>query len=193
MASDCSSCVQDMTGYPCGWCKGPESRCSVAEECTGSSSTLLTMGTQCPAPIITSFSPMSGPPDGGTVVTIHGTDLGVSINDFASEHSIRVGDAPCVSLNTSYISGKQVLCRTTNATQLGGNKLVINLTRVTGPVTVIAQELFHVLLPTVVSVWPVFGPIAGGSILTIEGTDFDIGNRADVTLYGYNALGCNVL
>ena len=195
MASDCSSCVQETSGYPCSWCMGSTAQCSISEECIASSSvpTLITMGTQCPAPTITSISPTSGPLRGGTIVTITGTDLGVTLSDFDTKNSIKIGEMTCIPLTRDYISGKQILCRTQNSTEVGRKKLIVNLTRHSGVVLVTSTMPFHTADPRVVSVDPPWGPIAGGSELTITGDDLNIGNSASVTLYGYSGPQCDVM
>lgn len=195
MAPDCSSCVQNTSGYPCGWCGNPTSKCSITEECSVSTSVpaLLTMGRQCPDPTITSIFPTSGPSYGGTIITIIGTDLGVTINDFNADNSIKIGGMACIPLSRDYISGRQILCETQNTTELGRVKLVVNLTRLSGIVTATANTLFNVIEPNVTSVEPTYGPIAGGSVLTIRGTDLNIGNSARVTLYGYDGPRCNIM
>lgn len=192
MTSHCSPCIQDTTGYPCGWCESPNYQCSVSEECSGPTHSFVTMGTQCPDPIIKSISPTSGPLSGGTVITIIGTDLGVTLDDFDSENGIKIGGVACTPLMRDYISGKQVLCMTQNAKEVGRKMLTVNLTRHNGIVVVTANMAFYVASPTVISVEPAFGPIAGGSVLTIRGMDLNIGNSARVTLYGYFGRQCNV-
>ncbi len=57
VASDCSSCVgtRDASSFQCGWCESSPS-CSINELCPGSTP-VITMGGQCPGPVITSVSP----------------------------------------------------------------------------------------------------------------------------------------
>ncbi len=43
------------------------------------------------------------------------------------------------------------------------------------------------------SVSPVFGPITGGSQLTIMGTGLDVGNSARITLDGSTGPVCEVM
>jgi len=194
MASDCSSCLESLIEYPCGWCPDEVSKCSISEECTlPSLSSLITVGQRCPPPKISHFTPTSGPPDGGTVISIHGTDLGVSLEDFVSIYSIKIGESPCVPLNDGYIAGKRVFCRTTNTTVVGRKQLVVNLTRLSGPFVATASQPFEVVKPEVTSVTPLFGPIVGGSTLVLRGTHFDIGSSVNVTLYGYQGPRCNVV
>ena len=58
--------------------------------------------------IITGFSPPSGPPSGGTVITITGRDLGVTIDDFDPPGGITVGGVACTPLAEGYEQGRRV-------------------------------------------------------------------------------------
>ncbi len=57
----------------------------------------------------------------------------------------------------------------------------------------LANTQFDVVLPSVMSVSPVFGPIAGGSQLTIMGTGLDVGNTAYSTLDGSTGPVCEIM
>ncbi len=56
IASGCSECLASRIGseFTCGWC---EDSCEVMQECSNS---FITEGGSCPAPVINSFTPMSG-------------------------------------------------------------------------------------------------------------------------------------
>ena len=175
LATDCSSCTasRGTPGFECGWCDHPGSICSISEECRQSvpSNPFIVIGEQCPAPVITGFSPSSGPPDGGTILTIRGRDLGVEFDDFLEAGSnITVGGVDCTPLNRDYISGMQVLCQTGSGMGEGAQRVEVNLVRDTR-ISTGRLDGFTVVVPTVSSVEPAFGPIAGGSRLTINGTD----------------------
>ena len=170
--------------------------CSINEECTPP---LLTMGGQCPHPIITDFSPSSGPPNGGTFINIRGSDLGVTFAEFLEDEfdSIAIGGddvtrrVACTPVNMEdYISGRRVFCWTGPGMALGAQRLYISLRRDSGIVNVSATQQFMVVLPTLTSVEPSFGPIAGGSTLTVRGTGLNIGNSAMVRLDGAAGAEC---
>ena len=157
------------------------------------------MGGQCPNPIITDFSPSSGPPNGGTFINITGSDLGVTFAEFLEDEfdSITIGGdnetrrVACTPVNMEdYVSGKRVFCRTGPGMALGAQQLFISLRRDSGIVNVSATQQFMVVLPTLTSVEPYFGPIAGGSTLTVRGTGLNIGNSAMVRLEGAAGAEC---
>ena len=78
----------------------------------GCDATPVTEGANCPGPMITDFNPKFGPPEGGTTITITGTDLGVSFSDFtAPGSSITVGGATCAPANPeNYMPGQRIDC-----------------------------------------------------------------------------------
>ena len=111
-----------------------------------------------------------------------GTDLGVTFDDFDSPSGITVGGVTCTPLSDNYMTGERVLCETTSVLPLGEQTLVVSLERDSLITPVTASEPFTVVLPTLMSVDPAFGPIAGGTEVIIGGTGLDIGNSATVTV-----------
>ena len=187
---DCSACVSTRTvsGFQCGWCSTSPASCRVQEECTVS---LITDGLQCPSPEITRFSPSSGPPSGGTFITIEGMNLGVAFEDFNTTNGITVGGKPCTPLSEGYLSGTQVRCQTNAGLKTG--HVTVTLLRSSGPELVTAGRDFVVTLPTVNSVFPTYGPIAGGSKLRVEGTGLDVGSTVEVFLSGETGPECVIM
>ena len=196
IAGDCSSCVGSRAtpGILCGWCvSSSQPTCSINDdtECMGSPP-FYTTGPQCPDHRISSFSPSSGPPSGGTIIAIRGRDLGVTFDDFSAPNSITVGGVSCTLLSMGYESGTTVLCETGAGLPSNAQNLVVTLLRGGAPVAVTAPSGFMVISPTLISVEPVFGPIAGGSELRVSGTGLDIGNTARVTLNETTGPECSI-
>ncbi len=69
-----------------------------------------------------------------------------------------------------YVPGTRVLCVTGGGMAEGDRLLQVTLAR-DNVASGLANIQFSVVLPSVVSASPVFGPIAGGSQLTIMGTE----------------------
>ena len=124
-----------------------------------------------------------------------GTDLGVTFDDFDIPSGITVGGVACTPLSDNYLSGERVLCSTTSGLPLGGQELVVSLERDSRITPATASERFTVLLPTLMSVDPAFGPIAGGTEVIIGGTGLDIGNSATVTVLAVDgaAAACSIM
>ena len=159
----------------------------------------ITSGGQCPAPTITEITPTSGPLQGGTTITITGTELGVMFSDI-QRGSIFFGEAECIPIEASYVAGTQVRCVTKPFSDPGKKSVAILLVREEGTpgrrssFTTSLLTNFIVADPTISSVSPTFGPMAGGSILTVSGTDLNVGNTENtrVTLNGSDALECAI-
>ena len=191
MATDCSACINTRigTGFQCGWCDAGTATCSVSEEC--SRATFVNTGTQCPAPSIAMIQPQTGPPQGGTIITITGRNLGVTFSDFtANSITLTSGSnsVQCTPNSDGYMSGREVRCRM-NVVQDGSYTLAINIPSGMGTYN---DGTFVVSLPTVTGATPLQGPIAGGTRVTISGTDLDIGNNAVVGFTSITAR-CTVM
>ena len=188
MATDCSACINTRigTGFQCGWC---DATCRILEECTGRAPFVNT-GAQCPAPSIAMIQPQTGPPQGGTIITITGRNLGVTFSDFtANSIALTSGSnsVQCTPISEGYVSGREVQCRM-NVVPVGTYTLVVNIPSGMGTY----DGTFVASLPTVTGATPLQGPIAGGTRVTITGSDLDIGNNAVVGFTGITAR-CTVM
>ena len=119
----------------------------------------------------------------------------MTFDDFDSPSGITVGGVTCTPLNVNYLSGERVLCETTSVLPLDEQALVVSLERDSGVTPVTASERFTVVLPTLMSVDPAFGPIAGGTEVIIGGTGLDIGNSATVTVLAVDGIetACSIM
>ena len=183
--SDCSACINTRigTGFQCGWCDS--STCRVSEECAGRTSLIIT-GVQCPAPSIAMIQPQTGPPQGRTIITITGRNLGVTFSDFtANSITLTSGSnsVQCTPISEGYMSGSEVQCRM-NVVPVGTYTLAIDIPSGIGTFN---DGTFVVSLPTVMDATPLQGPIAGGTRVTITGTNLYIGNNAVVVFTGIRA------
>ncbi|MFD6053647.1 IPT/TIG domain-containing protein [Agromyces sp. NPDC060279] len=120
-----------------------------------------------PAPEITSLAPDSGPTAGGTPVTITGTDLGG-----ATDVSV---DGTSVAF--SQVSGTEVTF--TTAPHAAGP---VDVTITTPGGTSAPMTFTYVPAPTITSLAPNQGPTAGGTPVTITGTD--LGDASEVSVDG---------
>ena len=165
--------------------------CRVLEDCR-SPAQFATAPNECPTATITSVLPASGPPEGGTTVTITGTDLGVTYDDIVN--NVRINSSSCITQEDGYMSGTQIVCETTAITSGPGSKDVIVTVRGAGSSPVVGASLFTVVAPTVTGVEPSFGPMSGGTSITIRGTGLNISNVEDtrVTLDGVDGPECRI-
>eukprot|EP00731_Ephydatia_muelleri_P021674 Em0014g265a len=167
--TSCTSClaVNIGTGYGCGWCGGT-SRCVEPETCPSFTNQLLL---NCPSPVLSSVTPSSGPFGGGTRLTITGTDLGVTVGDIAN---VTVGGVNCSVQPDGFKPGAQFMCVTGNYSYGGMPQTVpISVTMRSGSV---ATAQYTYVRPSISSVFPKSGPMAGGTNVTIEGMSLNVGN-----------------
>jgi hypothetical protein len=112
------------------------------------------------APTVTSITANTGTTKGGTFVTITGTN-------FMAGATVTIGTAPT---NVTVVSATTITA-TTAAHAAGPVNVVVTTTAGTGTgtnlFTYVAQPV-----PTVTAISPSVGPIAGGTAVTITGTNF---------------------
>ncbi|MBV9292184.1 MAG: IPT/TIG domain-containing protein, partial [Frankiales bacterium] len=111
-------------------------------------------------PTVTGVSPSAGPTAGGTVVTITGTNFvnGATVSFGGSPGtSVIVNSATCLSAPSPAGSGTVHVTVTTP----GGTSATSG-----------ADQFTYDALPTVTGVSPNAGPTAGGTVVTITGTNF---------------------
>ncbi|MGY2891886.1 flagellar basal body rod protein FlgF [Bradyrhizobium sp. USDA 4524] len=119
--------------------------------------------TYAPAPTATSLSPTSGPEAGGTVVTISGSNL---------------ANASAVTFGTSAARITANSATSLTVTSPAGSG-VVDVTVTTPGGTVSPGRFSYVGAPTVTSLSPTSGPEAGGTVVTIAGTN--LANASAVT------------
>ena len=191
LTDGCSSCLsfRVVEGFECGWCNRASEMadsCMYKQECEA---TLVTEGSGCPPPIIVDFNPKSGPIEGGTTITITGRDLGITFDDFNASN-IRVGTFPCTPIQEGYASGREIQCRTTDRKlSIGALSVSIEISLSTGQV--MSEQQFRFLTPEITEVYPILGPVAGGTQLTLKGQNLNIGNTDD-TRITINERQCDV-
>ena len=97
--ADCSLCGTRDPKYDCAWC---DNTCIHRDNCRERPSN------SCPPPRIDYIHPISGPIEGGTLVTIGGSNLGSSLDEIRDRLSI--GGIRCIP--THYNVSLLVTCRT---------------------------------------------------------------------------------
>ncbi|KAM4741070.1 plexin-B1 isoform 3-T6 [Anableps anableps] len=169
--SDCSRCHTADQRYGCVWCSGPITRCLYSDSCSEQ------VQQTCPAPVIHSIEPLSGLLEGGTLVTISGSNLGQKAEDIL--HSVTVAGVPCVVILDLYEVSSRIVCRTTSS---GGEKKGPVSVKVSGGDLRSSTQVFSYQDPSVTSVSPERGPKAGGTTLTISGRKLLTGLPSDLSI-----------
>ena len=144
---------------------------SVVVTTIGGSATKANAFTYVAAPTIASVSPSAGPLVGGTAITITGINLAGA--------TVTVGGKAA----TSVVASASSISAKTPAGTAGAKNVVV--TTVGGSATK-AGGFSYVPVPTIASVSPSSGPMVGGTIITITGTNLA---GATVAIDGKAATG----
>ncbi len=130
------------------------------------------------APTVTGISPSSGPATGGTSVTITGTNL-------TGATSVTIGGASATSV--SVVNSTTITATTPSGTP-GARDVAVTTVGGTGTGT----GLFtYIAAPTVTGITPSSGPTAGGTNVTITGTNLT--GATGVTIGGASATSVSVV
>uniref|UniRef100_A0A6Q2ZCB3 Plexin-B1 n=1 Tax=Esox lucius TaxID=8010 RepID=A0A6Q2ZCB3_ESOLU len=154
--SDCSRCRTADQKYGCVWCGGAHSRCSHHDSCADE------VTQSCPAPI----EPASGPVEGGTMLTISGSNLGQKAEDI--QDSVNVAGVPCTVISSRYEISSRFGSH--HATVFSLDRLGLS------------GQRFSFQDPVLLGVIPQKGPMAGGSALTIKGQNLKTGHPGEVSV-----------
>uniref|UniRef100_A0AAY4BPC8 Sema domain-containing protein n=1 Tax=Denticeps clupeoides TaxID=299321 RepID=A0AAY4BPC8_9TELE len=169
--SDCSRCLTADTRYDCAWCGGTHPQCVYRHSCPDNTEEI------CPAPIIHLVEPLSAPIQGGTVITISGSNLGQKAEDIQS--SVMVAGVPCHVLLSLYEVSSRIVCETTASE---GERSGPVLVEVKGGGLGLSAQKFYYQDPVLSGLFPQKGPIAGGTSLIITGQRLRTGHLAEVTV-----------
>ncbi|XP_058463896.1 plexin-B [Malaya genurostris] len=171
--ADCSLCVTREKKYQCTWCNN---QCAYNESCTFDTHT-----NECPKPRIDLIKPLSGPIEGGTILTIEGSNLGIREEDVRGK--IRIGNIPCELVN--YEISVKIECRTGSVPEeLTASIKVGNEAGYTE-----SSVQFQYKNVQLSGLHPTMGPQSGGTKLSIIGRYLNIGSKILAYLDDYV---CNI-
>ncbi|XP_023931649.1 hepatocyte growth factor receptor [Lingula anatina] len=133
-------------------------------------------------------SPLSAPVEGHTKVTINGTNLGTSD---ASIPTVRLAGVACRPVVEEYVVSKRIMCTAAEAPgRLGRNGSIEIQIQGLGRVYNYSKQ-FRYVDPKLEAVFPVKGPMSGGTRLTVRGKDLNAGNLDNISLnLGEEMLPC---
>ncbi len=83
--------------------------CEVKDKCGKDATSWLKRDQTCPNPRVLSFSPMLGPWEGGTNITIRGINLGKEFRDIYG--GITVAGIQCDPFESLYVKTEQIVCK----------------------------------------------------------------------------------
>lgn len=167
--ADCSLCVTRASKYQCIWCGNT---CTYNGTCNAAMAV-----SECPKPRIDMIKPLSGPMEGGTLITIEGSNLGIRAEDVRD--NIRIGDIPCELVN--YEISVKIECRTGSAGfELSAPVKVGNDAGFTE--STVKFQYRDIQLDGLL---PARGPQSGGTKLSIIGKWLNIGSSITAYLDNY--------
>uniref|UniRef100_A0A6I8NPU0 Hepatocyte growth factor receptor n=1 Tax=Ornithorhynchus anatinus TaxID=9258 RepID=A0A6I8NPU0_ORNAN len=169
----CRQCLSAPSFVQCGWC---DDRCTTAEKCDYG---LWTQDT-CP-PTIFEIIPSSAPLEGGTMLTVCGWDFGFQKNNKFElrKTKVLVGNQSC-TLFFNESSTNKLKCTAGPSTQPRLN-ISISVSNAQGGRR---SKTFSYVDPKITSISPRYGPIAGGTLLTLTGKYLNCGSSRHISIGG---------
>uniref|UniRef100_A0A3Q3WBW3 Macrophage-stimulating protein receptor n=1 Tax=Mola mola TaxID=94237 RepID=A0A3Q3WBW3_MOLML len=184
----CAMCLMAPKFMGCGWCSGV---CSWESECHN-----RWRNESC-SPAITGFFPRSAPPDGQTELMVFGWEFQSPLRPAITSrtHQIRLGQTACTVLpaksnNTHLVckirSGTAELSKPVSITvevhegKVEGRYSIDGKTEMSG---------FTFVIPNITEIQPNYGPLIGGTLITVTGPHLDAGKTRRVTL---NDIPCPI-
>uniref|UniRef100_A0A671YKQ6 Plexin-A2 n=1 Tax=Sparus aurata TaxID=8175 RepID=A0A671YKQ6_SPAAU len=180
----CGMCLRAERKFQCGWCSG-EGRCTMKQHCPPISPyasrwlNLSARNVKCTNPRITEVTPVAGPVEGGTLVTIQGLNLGLSFSEL--EGNVEVAGVQCTPQEEGYITAEQIVCEMAAAPQgsaPGPVKLCVGECR--PELRAQSSQLYSFVTPSMLALTPGRGPESGGTKVTIVGENLGAGSTVKV-------------
>lgn len=185
--ADCSLCVTRDQKYQCAWCRNA---CVYNETCSGTTNNIggdlistthnnyaLLRANECPRPRIDMIKPLFGPIEGGTLVTIEGSNLGIREEDVRGK--ISIGNVPCELVG--YEISVKIECRTGSVNrELMAPVKVFNEAGSTE-----SSVQFQFKDVELTGLQPASGPKSGGTQISLMGKYLNIGSNIQAFLDEY--------
>ncbi|XP_039605138.1 plexin-A2 isoform X2 [Polypterus senegalus] len=180
----CGLCLKAERKFECGWCSG-ESRCTLRQHCAPFINQWLDLSSKnvkCTNPRITEVTPLAGPPEGGTRVTIHGVNLGLDFSEIVNH--VQVAGVPCTPMREGYIVAEQIVCEMDQAQpHFHSGPVQLCIGECKPELKARSVQLYTFVGPSVEGLSPSRGPESGGTKVTIFGQNLGAGSSVSV-LFG---------
>ncbi|KAG8447285.1 hypothetical protein GDO86_014668 [Hymenochirus boettgeri] len=178
----CGLCLKADPRFDCGWCV-PEGKCLLRQYCSNAKSNWMhysKRNARCTNPRISEIYPLTGPREGGTKVTISGSNLGLHFR----EVWVQVAGVQCTSVPSQYISAERIVCEMEESLVPNPAPGVVELCigDCSAEYRTHSDQLYTFVTPSFHSVSPGRGPASGGTHLTISGRNVDAGSSVSVFL-----------
>ncbi|KFW72705.1 Plexin-A2 [Pygoscelis adeliae] len=165
----CGLCLKADPKFECGW--------PSAQPWLDWSS----RNVKCSNPRITEILTVSGPPEGGTRVTIRGVNLGLDFSEIA--HGVQVAGVQCTPLPEQYVIAEQIVCEMGQALPgISSGPVLLCIGECKPEFTANSAQQYMFVTPAVSFLNPSRGPESGGTMVTISGHYLGAGSRVSVLL-----------
>ncbi|NXK07761.1 PLXA2 protein, partial [Herpetotheres cachinnans] len=180
----CGLCLKADPKFECGWCSG-EAKCTLRPHCGMPSAQpwldWSSRNVKCSNPRITEILTVSGPPEGGTRVTIRGVNLGLDFSEIA--HGVQVAGVQCTPLPEQYVVAEQIVCEMGQALPgISSGPVLLCIGECKPEFTAKSAQQYMFVTPAVSFLNPSRGPESGGTMVTISGHYLGAGSRVSVLL-----------
>uniref|UniRef100_A0A3B4B939 Sema domain-containing protein n=1 Tax=Periophthalmus magnuspinnatus TaxID=409849 RepID=A0A3B4B939_9GOBI len=179
----CAMCLTAPKFMGCGWCSGV---CSWESECLS-----RWRNESCP-PGISGFFPRTAPPDGQTEVTVCGWEFQSPLRPAISSrtHHVRLGQNACsvLPVKSFFLLLYSLVCKirsgTTELSKPVNVTIEVHEGKVEGRYSIDgrAEMPGFTFMPNITEIQPNYGPLVGGTLVTITGPHLDAGRTRKVTL-----------
>uniref|UniRef100_A0A672MK93 Plexin A2 n=1 Tax=Sinocyclocheilus grahami TaxID=75366 RepID=A0A672MK93_SINGR len=179
----CGVCLKAERKFQCGWCS-MEGRCTLRQHCPMSNPYtsrwlhLASTNVKCTNPRITEVTPVAGPPEGGTRVTIRGVNLGLSFSDMVNNVQVKMSNV------IVYFFFFRIVCEMDAApTDSKPGPVHLCVGECKPELQTRSSQLYSFVMPSVKGLSPSRGPESGGTKVTIMGENLGAGSSVSV-LFG---------
>uniref|UniRef100_A0A8C3V470 Plexin A2 n=1 Tax=Catharus ustulatus TaxID=91951 RepID=A0A8C3V470_CATUS len=175
----CGLCLKADPKFECGWCSG-EAKCTLRPHCGSPWLHWSGHNVKCSNPRITEILTVSGPPEGGTRVTIRGVNLGLDFSEIAQ--GVQVAGVQCTPLPEHYVVAEQIVCEMGQALPGISSGPVLLCIGECKPEFTAKSAQQYMFVVSVLFLSPSRGPESGGTMVTISGHYLGAGSRVSVLL-----------
>uniref|UniRef100_A0A671R0E5 Plexin A1 n=1 Tax=Sinocyclocheilus anshuiensis TaxID=1608454 RepID=A0A671R0E5_9TELE len=184
LRESCGLCLKADPSFECGWCV-QDRKCSLRQECAQQEHTWMHASagnSRCTHPRITRLFPETGPRQGGTRLTISGENLGLQFKDI--QNGVRIGKVACQPIEEEYISAEQIVCRLADATgyRVQEAQVEVCVRDCLPEYRAVSPKAFTFVSPYFTRVLPSYGPISGGTRITIQGSHLNSGSAVSIKI-----------
>ncbi|ETE62808.1 Plexin-A4, partial [Ophiophagus hannah] len=187
----CGLCLKADQKFECGWCTG-EGKCTLRQHCpspiTGWGRWLdwSSRNVKCSNPRITEILTLSGPPEGGTRVTIRGVNLGLDFSEIA--HNVQEISFTDESAEKLYVTHYgfyifRIVCEMGQAEpDISSGPALLCIGECKSEFVAKSAQHYTFVNPAVGYLSPSRGPESGGTMVTITGHFLGAGSSVSVLL-----------